>query len=102
MEKISIEMPLVKKCDVQNCGFNQGNNCHAKAITVGDGTNPGCDTFMDSQRHTIERTRIAGVGACKVSGCQYNSDFECVADNITVGFVEGKVNCQTYRPQMDS
>jgi hypothetical protein len=98
MEKLSIEMPLVKSCNVENCGFNKNNNCHAKAITIGDYTNPGCDTFMNSEEHAQESVRIAGVGACKVSGCKYNKDFECYAENISVSFKKGKINCQTYRP----
>lgn len=99
MEKISVEMPLVKRCDVGECGYNKENSCHAKAITIGDYSNPGCDTFLDSQNHTQEGKRIAGVGACKVSGCKFNVDFECSADNITVGFVGDKINCQTYSPK---
>jgi hypothetical protein len=52
MRQMTVEMPIVKKCDVKSCGFNQNNNCHAKAITVGDSIHPDCDTFMDSERHT--------------------------------------------------
>jgi len=59
METISIEMPLVKRCDAEKCGFNKNNGCHAKAITIGDYTNP---------------------------------DFECFAESITVGLIEGKIN----------
>lgn len=95
----NLEMPEVKKCDVNNCGFNVGNNCHAKAITIGDSANPGCDTFFDSGSHTNETKRIAGVGACKVSSCKYNNDFECSASNITVGFVDSKINCRTFTPR---
>ena len=97
MKTISIEMPLVKRCDAEKCGFNKNNGCHAKAITIGDYTNPGCDTFMESPKHSEESIRIAGVGACKVIGCEYNTDFECFAESITVGPIEGKINCQTYK-----
>lgn len=99
MEKLNIEMPIVKSCDVNNCGYNSGNQCHAKAITIGDGSNPGCDTFMNSNTHTKEKKRLAGVGACKVSNCRFNQDFECAAEDITVGFVEGRINCETYSPR---
>lgn len=97
MDKITIEMPKVKKCSVEDCGYNNGCACHAKAITVGDYENPGCDTFLDSQNHAKETHRNAGVGACKVEICQYNDDFECSADKISVGFRDGKINCLTFK-----
>ncbi len=73
------------------------NNCHAKAITVGDEANPGCDTYFDTNLHTHESKRIAGVGACKMDDCQFNNDFECAADGVSVGMVDGKINCLTYK-----
>lgn len=97
MGKVTIEMPMVSKCDIKNCGYNVNNNCHAKAITVGDGTNPGCDTFFENSTHNRETKRIAGVGACKVSSCQFNNDFECGADSVSVGHTDGKINCLTFK-----
>lgn len=96
METMNIEMPKVKQCNVEECGFNTEQMCHAKAITVGDLDNPGCDTFMDSDSHT-ESLRIAGVGACKVQSCQFNRDFECSAETIAVGYKDQKVNCLTFK-----
>lgn len=95
MKKMKIEMPLVKACDMEKCGFNSRRQCHAKAITIGDGRNPGCDTFFDSPSHS-QGLQVAGVGACKVSDCVYNDDFECSADNISVGMKDGSVKCQTF------
>jgi hypothetical protein len=94
--KKSEEMPEVQKCDALHCGYNVNSNCHAKAITVGDYLNPGCDTFLGTERHIKETKRIAGVGACKVSNCKFNDDYECSAPNISVGLKEGKVNCLTF------
>jgi hypothetical protein len=94
--KKSEEMPEVQKCDAHHCGYNVNSNCHAKAITVGDDSNPGCDTFMDSDKHIKETKRIAGVGACKVGECKFNDDYECVAQNIIVGMRDSKVNCLTF------
>lgn len=99
MKKLTIEMPLVSQCDVNNCGFNVNHTCHAKAITIGDLENPGCDTFFEASRHNKETKRIAGVGACKVSACKYNNDFECNADAIAVGFSKHKINCLTFDGQ---
>lgn len=99
MNKVIIEMPPVSRCDVSNCAYNVNKNCHAKAVTVGDFTNPGCDTFLDSVSHNKDTRRIAGVGACKVSECRFNDYLECVADEIVVGFANKKVSCLTYAPR---
>lgn len=96
MEKITIDMPIVSRCDVNRCGYNVNNNCHAKAITVGDLLNPGCDTYFEAQKHSKETKRIAGVGACKIAACKHNNDFECMAPKIIVSFSNQKVNCMTY------
>lgn len=96
MEKVTIQMPKVMKCTINNCGYNHGDRCHAKAITIGDVIHPECDTFLDSQKHTNERNRIACVGACKVIDCVHNEDFECCADYITVKLIDGKNRCQAY------
>jgi hypothetical protein len=96
---MNIEMPPVNQCDVKTCGYNVEACCHAKAITIGDGDNPGCDTFFNTGKHCKDGERIAGVGACKVSGCQFNNDFECSAESIEVGFVGNKINCRTYKPR---
>ncbi len=93
--KMTIDMPTVAECTVMDCAYNMNSTCHAKAITIGDGVHPGCDTFFDGNAHT-KRTRIAGVGACKVSGCSHNEDFEYMADRITVGFMGSTINCMTY------
>lgn len=95
--KVTIEMPSVSKCTATQCAYNSGQKCHAKAITVGDEQNPGCDTFFQVSGHSREVSRIAGVGACKISVCQYNSDYECAAQNIEVGVSKGSIQCLTFR-----
>jgi len=95
--KISIDMPHVQSCSISDCAYNVSNRCHARAITIGDGVNPGCDTaFLNAPLHTQDKRQIAGVGACKVSGCRYNDDLECNADSIEVGFVDKRINCLKY------
>jgi len=96
MEKVTLEMPLVAKCSVRQCVYNQNQNCHAKAITVGDSIVPGCDTFFEARQHAREVKTIAGVGACKVKNCAHNEDFECRADSIMVGLAMDGVSCLTY------
>lgn len=94
--KITVEMPNVAECQVSECAYNRDQACHARAITVGDGVKPGCDTYYKTGSHVRKATELAGVGACKVSGCQYNDDFECQAANIQVGFVGDSVDCLTF------
>lgn len=96
MSVINIDMPIVKKCYVQDCGYNSSSSCHAKAITIGDFTNPGCDTYLSVDEHSKETRRIAGVGACKVSSCKHNRDYECGAIEISVGYAAEKINCLTF------
>lgn len=97
MIRIAIEMPVVAECSVSECAYNAGNSCHARAITVGDGVHPGCDTFLDATPHSRATDRNAGVGACKVSACRHNDDYECMAESIAVGHASQSVRCLTYR-----
>ena len=96
MKKLTIEMSQVSRCSVTQCAYNLDQICRAKAITVGDAQNPGCDTFFSASPHNRESSRIAGVGACKVRSCRYNDDYECAAESINVGFAGKQVNCLTY------
>ncbi|UJR85689.1 DUF1540 domain-containing protein [Sandaracinus amylolyticus] len=96
--KFTIEMPDVSACSVDRCAYNVRGACHAKAITVGDGVHPGCDTFTLSQRHTDGEVEAAGVGACKVAICKYNRELECEARSIEVDFDEDEAaaTCTTF------
>jgi len=96
MQKMTIDMPVVSGCSASACVYNTDSACHAKAITIGDGIHPGCDTFMNASRHAREQQRISGVGACKVSNCAHNQDYECVADSISVGRRGDSVQCLTF------
>jgi hypothetical protein len=97
--KMTIDMPPVSNCDITECAYNMGHNCHARAITVGDGIHPGCDTFFSNTTHTHKTKQLAGVGACKVSGCMHNTDYECGADDIIVGKdTANGIRCLTYAP----
>lgn len=94
--KITIDIPLVSGCKASECAYNIADNCHARAITVGNGIHPGCDTFFSNATHTHDTAQIAGVGACKVAACKFNSDFECNADSISVGHGKSGVCCLSY------
>ena len=94
--KITIDMPVVSECTVTDCAYNVNAACHARAITIGDGLHPGCDTFLGGASSHTKSGRTAGVGACKVIGCTHNDDFECMAPRVTVGFKGNSVDCLTF------
>lgn len=96
MKKVVLEMPIITKCMAVECAYNADNNCHARAITVGDALNPGCDTFLQGTRHIREVKQVAGIGACKTAACKFNKDFECMTENVQVGMVKNKANCMTF------
>ncbi|MFS1524208.1 DUF1540 domain-containing protein [Microbulbifer sp. 2304DJ12-6] len=92
---IATDMPEVSKCAVTQCAYNANDGCHARAITIGNGADPDCDTFLANAKHTSS-ARTAGVGACKMEGCKFNDDFECSADSIQVGRNGSANNCLSY------
>lgn len=100
MNRIVIDMPIVGGCTVAECAYNLNNCCHARAITVGDGIHPGCDTYHQAAPHARNSGRQAGVGACKVSSCQHNDDYECMAEQIAVGHHTGGACCLTYQQRV--
>lgn len=92
---ITIEITPVSGCSVQACAYNVKEQCHAKAITIGDSESPSCDTMMQASRH-VNSVKQAGVGACKVSSCIHNDELECSADSIKVGMKGQDVKCMTF------
>ena len=58
-----------------------------------------CDTFFVSDRHTQDRSHVAGVGACKVTGCRHNTDLECAAAGIRVSIHDNHADCMTFAPR---
>lgn len=94
--KKTLDIAEVSGCAATNCAYNVDGDCKAQAITVGDGVHPACDTFLPaSERHSHSEGR-AGVGACKVSACRHNRDFECYAEHIQVDIHEGHADCVTF------
>lgn len=93
-----MEMPIVNKCDATSCAYNQDENCHALAITIGDPHHAQCDTFLNASMRGGSQTNIGHVGACKVAKCQHNVDLECQAPGISVGQRSSTVDCLTYAP----
>ena len=101
MIRISVEMPAVAACGVSECAYNTESACHARAITVGNQVQPECDTYFNlgqsTHDHVKATQRLAGVGACKMFNCRFNEDFECMAEEVSVGFNGDMVSCLTYQ-----
>ena len=94
--KQTSDMPEVTKCEVKGCVYNRELKCHAIAITVGGAKDHQCDTTMISASH-CHRDSGAGVGACKVSSCKHNDDFECQTPAIEVSSRGGCGECATFK-----
>jgi hypothetical protein len=95
MKTKTLEMPEVAGCEATECAYNRDRLCRARAITVGDGTRPMCDTAFHAGSHT-HGEMIAGVGACKVAHCRHNNDLECQADVIQVVLSGSIPLCGTF------
>lgn len=98
--KVKLELPVIQACDASECAYNLDSKCHARAVTIGGGSHPACDTFISTERdtgrmHVRNRARTAGVGACKVSGCRHNVDLECEAEGIEVKKHGAHADCNT-------
>jgi hypothetical protein len=98
--KLDIEVAAVGECEVTECAYNTDSTCHARAITVGAGLHPSCDTFITRADHVQDVSHAAGVGACKVSTCQHNHDLECQAESIHVSHHGGHADCTTFSPTL--
>lgn len=90
-------MARVAECTVPECVYNRGSRCYARAITIGNGSHPQCDTFHLVNNHVPRRPNTAGVGACKVSSCAHNYDYACNAERIYVGYEGNDIACLAYR-----
>lgn len=94
-----MEMSMVMKCEVDDCAYNVDSCCRTMAITIGDGVHPRCDTFCQSANKGGNVGSTAGVGACKVSICNHNTNLECQAPGISVGYGEQDADCLTFEPR---
>ena len=91
------EIPKILDCNAAVCAYNRSGQCHAYAITVGDGQCPMCDTgFITDKKGGV--SDITGkVGACKVSECRFNDSLECDAEGIHVRLHSNHADCGTYQ-----
>ena len=95
---MAMNMPKITACDVKNCSYNQNQQCHALAITVGGPEVCACcDTFLKTSKKGGVADMTGSVGACKVDKCSYNNSFECAAPAIKVGLHQGHADCATFK-----
>ena len=96
----SFTMPKVIDCNAAVCAYNKENQCHALAITIGDGVHPNCDTGIITDKKGGVPNMTGKVGACKVDGCQFNTSFECAAsEGIHITLCSDHAECGTFRPR---
>ncbi|HEY3490093.1 MAG TPA: DUF1540 domain-containing protein [Candidatus Deferrimicrobiaceae bacterium] len=94
---MTMKMPGIAGCAVSECSFNQRNQCHALAITVGGPEKcAACDTYFQAAKKGGVPDMTGGVGACKVEACLHNKGFECAASSINVGMHMGHADCTTF------
>ena len=94
--RVTLELPKVDECNATGCAYNVERTCHARAITIGHGIHPSCDTYLALGRHVADRNTSAGVGACKVEVCRHNKDLECTAASIRVEVRGDEGECGTF------
>lgn len=93
-----MKMTRVKRCEASECAYNADNQCHTLAITVGhDAAHPMCDTFCTSSVKGGDGNIKAGVGACKVSSCSFNTALECHSPEVQIGRQGNEVDCLTFK-----
>ena len=94
-----MDMPKIQNCEVPECSYNRDSQCHAIAITVGDSAVADCDTFSKLGRKGGIDGLTGGVGACRMTNCEYNLDLECSADpGIVVSHQSGRAQCISFSP----
>lgn len=96
---MTMPMSKISHCTVIDCTYNTDGKCHTMAITVGDESCALCDTYFRSGSKGGDMDVSGGVGACKASGCRFNTAFECSAGNIDVVLHSDHADCSTYTPR---
>ncbi|HEY3356042.1 MAG TPA: DUF1540 domain-containing protein [Polyangia bacterium] len=91
---MAIQLSKIAMCEAKQCAYNRQGECHAAAVTIGDGMHPMCDTFMAGKQGGVPET--GAVGACKVADCRFNQSLECGAGKIELGLHDGHADCRTF------
>jgi hypothetical protein len=97
VQKLNVLMSTVDACAATTCAYNIDRECHARAITIGDGVHPACDTFIEMEHHVSPHSPPTGVGACKVEVCRHNRELECEAPSIRLELHDLHADCATFK-----
>jgi len=92
-----MDMPKVSKCNAEQCSYNGLHKCHAMAINVGGPEGAMCDTFAQTSAKCAGGSGSGKVGACRITGCQFNDCLECVAPVVEVSLNSDRPFCQTFK-----
>jgi hypothetical protein len=91
--KMTPEMPVAAACEMHECVYNADGLCRAAAITIGDGPLASCATMvLRPASISSDQAVLAGVGACRVSGCAFDADLRCTAVHVAVGLLGNSVS----------
>ena len=98
-------------CSVSNCSHNSNGTCYSNRVNIGgksakSSCNTCCGSFLDKANYSNLTSNTNSNGpcdtlVCNVSGCAYNDNTMCSAQDIVVG--SGSVNlytetsCETFR-----
>jgi hypothetical protein len=89
-------VPQVLDCKVKSCSYNKDATCHTMAITIGQGSDPMCDTFTNMPICGGVKEAKTFVGACKMSDCAHNENLECGARGVHVAMKHNQPDCMTF------
>ena len=93
-----MELPIVAKCEGEDCAHNIDYKCHASVVNIGDGECPRCNNYISIPEKTGLFNLRGRVTACDIIMCAYNSRFECRALDICVGCKKNDILCLTCQP----
>jgi hypothetical protein len=99
---MTMNMPRIRDCATNNCGFNMNNQCRAMAINVGypdpscKDAKPFCDAYFESEKKGGADVR-SGVDTCQQSNCAFNRESVCTSEGINVAIHGGRAICSTFK-----
>lgn len=93
---MAMKIPLVLDCKVKGCSYNKDLMCHTMAITIGQGSDPMCDTYTHMPIAGGMEEVKPFVGACKMSDCAHNENLECAAKGVHVAMKHNQPDCLTF------
>ena len=94
--RMNMNLPDVIDCNVGQCAYNQESKCHSGAINIGN-REPVCDTYVEAEIKGGFQKSLTKIGACKMSDCRFNGNYECLSAGIKVGAVNRHALCMNFK-----